>query len=277
MNLSDDLPRGVVVERGIDWITGTARQETRRRETEAIGRLLVDLEKVKGNQLTRWRFEGYEGFASGGASWGWREDTTILRLSGACAAANATTCLPVLDNVSRLDLQVTARQETSTPDLGAKALVAVHQAATNRGRYLNTKGVVDNGAVSTVYVGRRTSDRFGRLYDKRLESDDARYQDCWRWEVEYKKGRASFLATRLLQSESPEDDLLRTVHHYWAVRGFRPTWPSEASVSIDTYPAPKTDRDRRLRWLEKQVRPALAWLLEETDRASLRRVLDLDD
>lgn len=269
------VPSAEVVEVGIDYLTATQRDPVFRGQLYEVGKVLIEQESESGNRQRPFEWMGYEGVACGSVATGWRSDGVILRLSGRLAAEYGMIVYPLVSNISRLDLQVTARQTEPTPDLGEKAEVLLIGKRDRRGKPLNIKMVRDNGRGNTLYVGKRSSDTYGRLYDKAVESPKAGYNDCWRWEVEYKSHRALYMAGALAEQAEARGSIQSTVWSYWEDRGLRPTWDQAESAPLPRYPARTTDEARRAKWLSTQVRPVVEQLAGQKGIPWVLKVLGL--
>lgn len=119
-----------------------------------------------------------------------------------------------------------------------------------------------DGAGDTAYFGSRKSERHGRLYDKALESGDPAYENCWRYEAEYKGdvGHATFieLASQPQYREAALQILVGQLG-VWSIA--LPVPPTLQGVVLRV-PSEETTIERSERWLLAQVLPTLARLVD---------------
>jgi DNA relaxase NicK len=111
--------------------------------------------------------------------------------------------------------------------------------------------------IQTVYLGSRTSERYGRVYDKLAESRDEHYRHCWRWEVEVKGEPAGNLADRLVDAPDAAGQMLALLSDYFSTAGVAPPLIVPRLGERWQIATRSTDDARRLRWLAEQVRPVL--------------------
>lgn len=117
----------------------------------------------------------------------------------------------------------------------------------------------------TLYIGAPSSDQMGRLYNKAAESKAEEYENCWRWEVQLRNREATRAAVYLAEEcRDVRQGVLATVSDWFTRRGCAPSFAAGEIVACDfTEPAPKSDAQRSLQWLQTQVRPTVARLVQE--------------
>lgn len=217
-----------------------------------------------------WSFLKYQGYSiatmDGHLSWGKGHSGGIIQSGGEVAnvlAARAIKWVPKEMRVTRLDLALTFNLE------GPAQLV--RQLAVNQERDWRTILPTEDKGGGTLYVGSRTSDSFGRLYDKGAllnrdlpKSIQVRPAHLWRAEVEYKAERARsawVLAMANNTYDAKRTWIADTVLSWFQNRGvplpIMPTSPSVVSVSTRG-----VDDIRTIKWFYEQVRPALLRLAE---------------
>jgi DNA relaxase NicK len=115
----------------------------------------------------------------------------------------------------------------------------------------------------TLYIGKRSSRVYARLYNKEVESDDAYYEGAWRYECELHNATATETAQELHYSLFPlEEAICSAVWSYWHGKGVRPvfdTFPTGMEIVLPR--REETTIERSIRWLETQVRPTVAKLV----------------
>lgn len=267
----------VLVSAGVDWLTCTARDPARSENLRAVAWQLLYEQAGLGSDLKPWSWMGYGGYICGPIAMGERHDGCYCRLSGRCAHDNWRRCAVWADNVSRIDLQCTVRlPDTTNPAALAYAAVQ-HPDIRRRGRAVTTATHIENTKRGeTTYIGSRSSDRMGRLYNKGVESKEEVYRDCWRWEIEYKNRAAPHVSGWLSLQPDDATAVAATVHRAYADWGAPPDWRAGA-LDVSSPPArQQTDDERRLAWLYAQVRPVVAGLTERGRLVEVVRALGLE-
>lgn len=268
------------LETGVDWITLTCRQEDERRQDFA--RSAWDAKdqqtSVTMEQLKPWKWHGYEGWRVSGLSYGRRQDTDIIVASGPTANRFWRLFHKTSTNVSRLDLQCTVLLNEPIPGLVQHWYNHISPVEGRKAAM-----VVNNCGGTTLYVGSRSSDQFGRFYDKGIESGVTLTPGLvYRYEVEYKAERAKKMSDTLylqICSRRPAERVIpATVWTWFNDRSVAPIYPSQPGevpiiVSLD---ARDENTERTLTWLKMQVRPSVARLLPH-HRLRALQALGLDD
>lgn len=262
----------VLVGAGCDYVTATAKT------AEAIGQLKrrFDVQawhlQQQGFHVKPSRPMGYDGWQVGPWFGGARQDGFMLRVSGQDAHDLAAWLLGRDVHVTRLDLQATFKAIPARPGWAAwcgeetarrrAAGVQCNWAAV---RHLNAFGKGD-----TLTVGSRTSDKYGRLYDKEAESMDASYEGCWRYELEYKGCYAPAALAQVFNSSDPTAEALGLVLSQWRAWCVPVPVVAIAGTQALVVDRQETDVERRLNWLRRQVVPTL----RELDALGYREELD---
>lgn len=268
------------LESGIDWVTLTCRSEDPRlKKFRSVVHTARDVQtKTTREPQQSWRMRGYHGWSVSGLSWGAREDGDIIVASGPTANVYWKLFHRFSTNVSRLDLQVTILLEEANHDL-------VNDYYTNRPfdhRPMFT-WLQNSGGGQTLYVGSRRSDQFGRIYDKGIESCSGLPQgQLWRYEVEYKSARAKAMAHNLFVTccaRNPARETIQsTIWQWFADRECRPAFrplPNGDPILV-SLKATDESTERKLTWLQLQVRPTVHQLMSFRSRETLHALgLDL--
>jgi DNA relaxase NicK len=166
-----------------------------------VAQELVEEEIERGNDKRNSKLQGYHGSRAGGATFGVRYDGYICQLRGATARDNWHRLIPHASNVSRIDVQATFRFETPQTDLMRRAFDRARKAKMKPGRKPSFRLTWDTKKGQTLNFGSRSSDIFGRMYDKGRESKTEVSDLLIRQEVEYKNDPAMSVAKRLDGSE----------------------------------------------------------------------------
>jgi hypothetical protein len=274
--LADTAGRGSVLSAGVDYISCTAATASRVEMLKATGWAVVYAEAEAGNDLRPWTWKGYDGITSGGASCGLRADGCLVRISGGLAAETWRKAVAWADHISRMDLAVTVRLP-STANPAAEAFANAGQAEVRqRGRSVRAASHIQTWTEGeTTYLGSRQSDRYGRLYNKALESHKEEYDGAWRWEVEYKNRASTPVAYTIKDSPSESEAILALVWDQFSKWGVPPTWGRGADVGRLVPPREATDTARRLAWLRTQVAPVVRRLEAMGRRADILEALGL--
>lgn len=256
------LAVGKIVEAGVDWITATCKSSDNMSQFREIGVALLHVQSDRSQQVQPWRFEQFEGLKADGVAMGEGEGMAIIRLSGPCAYAHWRRVFELSTTCSRLDLQVTV---SGIPDMPAKILrhhreALVHVSDRKRPPTIDIR--ISNRTGNTLYFNTRQSSRFGRVYDKFVESKLDHYVGCGRYETQLNGRAAGFAGRYLSQVGSVNARVESHVHAFFAARGLVLPWNLEAT-SLLSSPRQRSNASRRLAWLSAQVRGCLHTLIEE--------------
>lgn len=212
---------------------------------------------VHQHQPRPWHFKGYHGQQFPGVRYGIRGDEAIVVLSGSLAGEHWATLAPKRRQCSRFDIALTATMSEPYPTLATEIYTALQSDDRK-----NLRFVTSTRGGSTLYVGARTSQFFGRLYDKSAE----RGQEpglVWRWEVECKKPKSEAVVQRLLEESDPGGFIAVYVSNWFAFRSvIAPEVDANRECAIEIE-AHVTTPARKLHWLTTQVRPTVGRLINE--------------
>lgn len=245
----------VVVQADVDWLsmsthdTGACRAllEWRDRRFAVLG--------DEGYAERQWSAHGYQYRSRGQVAVAVGRREILCQLSGGEAAASFDSCVRWATNVSRIDLAVTGRLDVDRSRLAEEAYRLASGAPRGRGRPTELTLILGQDRGDTLYVGSRTSDQRGRLYDKGRESGEPAYQNCWRWEVQYRRAYAMSAVRSLVAAPQKGPTIAATVASWFTSRGVGATY-RVTSEPIDSRPDRKTPDDERwLAWARKCVRP----------------------
>lgn len=108
----------------------------------------------------------------------------------------------------------------------------------------------------TFYCGSRESDMMVRIYDKSEEYNENQGM-VWRFEVEFKGGRAEAIADYIaMQGKSGIPDLLWTALQQSHLPA--PIWGQ--TIDLKSSRVTMASSERKLAWLGEQVKPTVRWL-----------------
>lgn len=261
---------------GVDWITLT-QQRTKASETlYDRGVAIVRAEVERGEDNQAWRWQGYRGYRCGGVSVGLRRDGFIVQLRSETARERALDIVPTADNVSRLDLQITARLDEARPQFIRSEYARLRRGRRKVGRPVEHTLIDSRYRGSSLYLGRRSSDSYGRLYDKGGEERTAPLGTSMRWEVEFKRAAAAQATAELLTAQSSAAASADIVSAYFAGRGVRCVSSKYEGLKIPRAPQVGA-ASRRFVYLSSIVAPMVEKLLEFYTREEIIKALGLDD
>lgn len=257
-----------IIESQPDWLTGACLGADRSQALSALAAEWAAGEESDGNQITRWGVQSYQGRRCGRVGLGEAEgDRTIIQLSGDLAAQHLPELLPLLDTLTRIDIAVTVRTAEPDPHVAANAynLAASWWDEHPRGAVPWTIQHKVKG--DTCYVGSRESDKFLRVYNKHQECKGhhdargaARYQNCWRYELELKGHPASMVAAIVNTAPDRAAYIRGAMRHYLHTHGIQPIYTDDSPCVVLPGFTRRTDADSRLFNLNRNVRPSLDWL-----------------
>jgi DNA relaxase NicK len=213
-----------------------------------------------GEGLTRFRWQGYDGWRLGQVFWGERLDGIILQASGTSAHEVAQMRLDCT-NVPRIDIQITFTLDKDceyVAKLMSEDIIRKWSAGTiQRGIMRLIDGF---GKGDTLYVGKRgKNSRMLRIYDKWREQGlgDA-YRNMWRIEVELGDNHARAAYEWLSYNNFTEQEMNNVIGSEMQLKGLIFD-KQHAAYRMPHHKRPK-DRsviDRRREWLHNQVRPSI--------------------
>jgi hypothetical protein len=265
---------------GIDWFTGFCSKEWEGDVWFDLSRLQDLAESEHGARERPWGKQGFVGRSRGRVSAGEREDGTLREVSGPPAHRY---CEMVEEDYhlvrpSRLDIAFTFRLQAYQPDLARSYYGTGSSSPGGACRPRQRRFFSNQQGGETLYIGSTSSDGMLRLYDKQEEQKgQGLYERCWRLEFQARRGKAWVLWNAINSSTDRE----RTIRGVLAgeceregILGFI-DWNSDV-VKLGAPDKPAQHLERRLEWLERQVRPTVRELKEEGYGAAVLRSLGLD-
>jgi len=223
-----------------------------------------------------WSGHGYNGWSSAEMRVGDRERDTIIQLNSGLCATHWRSLILAGGSISRLDLALTLQLDDDYREMAKenfKRLDGIREEISATRNYSLISGLFGG---DTLYVGRRVSSQFGRLYDKMRQSGEEEFCNCWRYEVELKRPMSSAAATTLLNERSVEKWIGEFVTTW-----FRARRVDVPDVGTNTYNAIRLHRvqtttDKTLEWLRSQVGPSVKRLLDKGLETEVLKALQLD-
>src|SRR5215208_6729754 len=179
-----------LISAGVDWITCTARGKDARRALQAQVEPILQQEASAGVEVSVARLRDYVGWKVPGVVYGTRDADDLCILSASHAARLWKNVALAATNVSRLDLQATVWTHGEQPALSRWYYQRVRRQKPSRGKPRTYSLIQTHPHGDTLYVGKRQSDCYGRVYDYATAHKTAPARTVWRYEVEFKRDMA---------------------------------------------------------------------------------------
>lgn len=252
---------------GVDWISATLTRDALDSQTWLYDAIHA-LEQVQahGNTYKRRSLLGFDGWESGNCFVGSNDTTHYASFAGKYANDAWHYLEHPKVHVSRIDLQITVQYDV---ELNKEGRYQYAQAIRfNRGLPEHRRRRIDLWAGSdgsdTTYVGSPSSDVRGRIYNKAKQSNEQAYERSWRYEVVYKNDYACSVFRQLVNAgDALTDVILSEVLNWYRQRGVVVLDVRSGSGNAIAAPKqPKSDVDRKLRWIRNQVVPTIRKLAE---------------
>jgi hypothetical protein len=250
--MSDDRP--TVKEAQVDWLTLTFKEGGKWEAARLAAQHALERECADGEDESALRFQGYTGSQAGRVGYGTRDDGALIRLSGGLADEGLRDLLPLASNISRIDLAVTIKLPDGYPNPMKEGFRIGPTIKPPRGAAPDYQLIEHSRQGTTLYVGARTSPRFGRVYDKWKESQLDFYAGCTRYELEAKSKLAARLAAAVAGATDRRGTIRVLVRNYFQPRGVNiPDDEADDDLHISAF-RPRTSDLSRLHWLATQVK-----------------------
>jgi DNA relaxase NicK len=264
-----------ILETRVDWLTLTATHAENAGALLDAGLREMGVDDARGLLRKPASFQGYVGVATDHVFAGWRADGACCRISSARAGASWRNLRVGGARATRIDLAVTARAPSGSSDVAYSGFYADRILRGHGGTQPGRTLIQSTAGGSTLYLGRRTSARYGRLYDKHKESKGAYPTGTWRYEVEFKRKDAEVIACLLERPVDERKEIMNAVGQMFVSNGV--DWPLADSTTLTRY---ETIHDigsdeRRLEWLRASVSPAIERLSLTYTREELLRALGM--
>src|SRR4051812_38581446 len=137
----------------------------------------------------------------------------------------------------------------------------------------HSKYTVDTPEGSTCNIGSRISERYLRLYDKTAETKGEYPVRCWRYEIEYKGGRAKQCANAIFTSRDPTLQTFNAVRAVYGEYGIHLHTKGPSMGWRDAGYRRVTDDERRMLWVARCIRPVIRRLVEAYDAETVAEML----
>lgn len=262
-----------VLDASIDWFTATFEEGLKSNFAEAKSRHhLAEQEALGHTRLPANRF-GYTGESCGGFFFGVRDGSALVTLSGGSAPSRWDFYAGLCTNVTRLDLAVTLIDGRLSRDWTKIALKQIRGTEKVQSGYLKTSRIDGTPNGSTLYIGRRSSGRFIRIYDKSAESPGQYPDRAWRWEIEYKRPLAMVQTTRLLRDGFDAHSIIEALASQLHYIGLELPCEAPRHGWHPIAPQRVTDDETRLAYVAKTVGPFIQRLIDSVGEERVKEAL----
>lgn len=269
-----------IYDAGGDWVTltlGAANKEYDK-GVRLCEIMMSELQQT-GEDMKPSGLQGYTGFKVGRLFCGTRNDGLLIQ-------ATSEVCKYVEEKArqsgipfrcTRYDLQTTV--QTTADDLHyAQRMCAAVAVGTGDGEGETTRNITayqNSGIYSGVTIGSRVSGCYLRFYDKSLEQRGGIEPNLWRLEVEYKREKAQIVWDMSMAATRSYYLACSLVPMEFVRVGFDCSWSGSADGVERPTTCHKTDKDKKLGWLENYVRGSVFWLKERGFENEAREALGL--
>lgn len=272
------MPEVERITAGIDWLScSMPNTAPEYHEWRASCHKALEGIAKGGYKLEYRRLLGYEGLSAGNCFIGENEVGSFCQITGERAndwfdAVYHRDC-----KVSRIDAQITVKLTTMNPNVAKEA----YRNATLENKTLPASRrrklwiIVGSDGGDTFYLGSPTSEQRARVYNKEVQSEDIQFTRCWRYEVVFRNELSKQYATSYRQEGiSRPKFILQSVSKWFRVRGVDIYGlPGFNGVILPIERTRPTDIEAKLRWVDTQVRPTIAYLIAEGYRDTLMALL----
>lgn len=248
---------------GVDWLTCTAQTPSRVAALLSFARDQIDQEVGSGGVAKGWHWKGYAGWTAGGVDYGFNGSRALVRLRGVTARESAALAIFYSDNVSRLDVQTTLRHYGVGSSYAKQLYESMARTRRSRGRPIARSLIQTSDGGDSLYLGRRVSESYGRIYNKSAEDKEVCEVPRWRYEVEFKGDTAKAQAKAYSLTDDKVTWCISRVYHWFADRGCT---PMHSPVERVNNPGPSrgdSAQARRIQWLQIGVKPVVRQLARE--------------
>jgi len=217
-----------------------------------------------GTRAEHWNWMGYRGERLHNVAWGQHDAGFIFQATGLAAREASLLELPYT-NCPRLDVQATFWLTADDEGLASRVdEVVTRFKSGKKGRPVSNRLVSTHGDGDTAYIGTRgKKSKFLRCYDKWRESKfNEGYRHAWRYEAELTDQHAVLCKHALEVLPKTSDAVLSVVSGFFGQRGVAlPETGNRTAIDPSALPPDEGSDERRLRWLNTQVRPTLERLI----------------
>jgi hypothetical protein len=261
------LAKAQTVYSGVDWISATLSRDELDDQVWVADCLhaLYGIQML-GNTIKRRSLLGFDGWESGGCFVGSNDTMHYAQFAGKYANDAYHFVEHPKVHISRIDIQITVQYDIELIKEGRYQYArAIHH---NKGllphRQRKIHLYAGSDGADTVYLGSPSSDMRGRIYNKAKQSNEPAYERSWRYEVVFRNEYAAGMFGRVIAASTQAATvILQEVLRWYAERGVMVLdVGSDGRDAITPPKPPKSDVDRKLRWIKNQVVPTIRKLAE---------------
>jgi DNA relaxase NicK len=266
--MQQNIPDAYRIEVGIDYMTSTSPVFTSQAEgIMHYGQSIARTRHREGHQLEPARILGFDGFSSGTTVfYGQSNTTAMLRIAGEDSDSHFKEFNQPDYHYTRLDIQVTCWCN-DWPDKYEETCYDIFKEQFNPEGAKNSGPRITRDAKGgwTVYSAARTAKQMARIYNKYAETPEEHYRNAIRFELELKDTYASEMANMLqFQGIHANKYILSYLKLWFSRKGIiLPYNARTADISLLSIPHIETDTEKKLQWLERQVRPTVQRLIDQ--------------
>jgi hypothetical protein len=268
------------IEGGIDWLSCTLTLDSLGAEIwyTKCQHIILSIGR-EGYDTKERSLLGFDGISAGNNFVGVNHERIYLQLSSHHADEYIATIDREELHYSRIDVQATVWFTVEQADIAKE----VFNELRDRDEYSHRPGnrsyriIIGSDGGDTCYVGSPSSRQQARIYNKARQTEAEHYQNAWRYEIVLRDTLAGAYAI------FRRDRTFRSPNGHMA---YVYTWFRERHLEFDYLRdygrivlakrrSEPSDVESKLRWLKRQVRPAIAFLTERGFRDSVIEALDL--
>lgn len=267
------LPVAKLEDVAVDWLTLVTKDQDRAAEWRASFADVAQHEQRQGHEWKKARFFGYDGEQCGHIMYGKRADGALVRITSSLAHDVGRMFDPDAAHCTRIDLQVTCSLNEPHPLMLRKTYEQAKNASPLNGRPAKYTLIEDTEGGSTLYVGSRSSMRFGRVYDKGREQNSEEKGKLYRWELEIKDVLADQCVAMLAGSEDSQRQIMAIVGDFFTTRGVPVAFRVPRMEESFSIPRIRQEDAGSIKWFNGPVATAVARVSETCGVETVMRAL----
>lgn len=244
-----------------DYVTCTAKEKESSERLHYRGSMLFRVQADCGNKSKPWSMKGFSGYQCGSVQVGTRGEEVIVRLSSDSANNAWKQVVHEAENVSRFDLEATIAFGDKVSRRIDRYRSCARRDSTRWRDKRRVRWVQEHHGGYTLYLGDRKSNVFGRIYDKGSESKLDQHAGCIRFEAQFQKKLARFIAKECCELSSPKLRFAAYLQQFFSGRGIHLEVPYTDGATY-CCSRPRSDADKNLEWLAKAVQPCVRRLID---------------
>lgn len=272
-DICEEALKGQTCGERIDALTSTASGAVARSRLMAITHEVMVSHGDINEPIKEWRFRGNRGFQKGSIRYATCPGYSILMVTGEASEEAASRLVGEDCKWTRVDLAVDVEFPGAWPNLARSLWRAGEFKAAQEKRGRDCK-LVEGLTGQTLYVGKRTSGRYFRLYDKSSHYGEE-IGKIWRYEVELKKYQPERMRAWLFM----EEGLARRIRQY-VKKAFDDIGVPNFDETAGEMGLPRialgcSSEESLVQWLRVSVRPPVQRLIQLGLLDSVVEALDL--